>query len=201
VRTASLASRARRNPIGRWHWIGVGAAGILLIGAIAARGWAQPFADDGEALRWKIALGCAILVVGLTFVIQPLAIRSALQEAEPLDARGSPQLVRMYDDYRQTRIRGLFWLLGVALPLLMAGCMAIAVWWPASGAMLGWMGGVGGSVLGLGGAWFGVVMSLRRVRINEVKMTLDAQGAGDSAPPSGAPAAGRTPRTMSPDRP
>lgn len=198
VRTASLVSRAHRNPVTRWHWACVGIVGLGLVAAIAARGWLEPFADDAEKVRWMTYLGCAVLAIGLSFIIQPIAIRSALQEPEPLDAHGSRQLVRMYDEYREARIRGLFWLLGAALPIFLAGCMAIATWWPSNGGVVGWVGGLGGSLLGIGGAWFGVAMSLRRVRITEFKMTLDQRGAQEAQRGTSSPVGAQTPRTMSP---
>jgi len=173
VRTASLVNRSRRSPVQRAHWIGAGAVQLALLAALLLRGL-QPFADDVDHSRWLVAslsYGFCLLV---TQIAQPFAVRAALHEAEPLDAAGSPELAALYDAFRRTKILGLFWLTGVAVPVSLGGTLVLAAWvdWFSGAAVVG---ALVGTTLGLAGAWFGVSMSIRRGRIAEVRSRLDAR--------------------------
>ncbi|HMN95005.1 MAG TPA: hypothetical protein PKC43_00290 [Phycisphaerales bacterium] len=172
TRTASLVNRSRENPIGIGHWIAVVALGALLLGTILARGWARPFDGPSEQLRWMIISIVYALTLLVALGFQPVAIRQALREPEPLDASGSEELRRMYDAARTSRIRTMFWLVGAALPLLLGALLALSVWLDRPWA-IGVVGAVGGTLLGLLGAWFGVRASLRRVRIAETRARLE----------------------------
>lgn len=70
----------------------------------------------------------------------------------------------------------MFWLLSVAAPLFMSSLYALIAWLPANGATLGVIGGVGGSLVGLVGAVFGTTMSVKRMRIIELRDKLERLG-------------------------
>jgi hypothetical protein len=59
----------------------------------------------------------------------------------------------------------MFWLNGVAAPLLLGGIFALVVWFPGIGALWGIVGGLGGSALGIVGAVYGFMMTAERARI------------------------------------
>lgn len=173
-RTASLVPRARRSPIGARHWaILVAVTGAILLGLLA-RGWVAPFADDAERMRWLIMTIVYGVSLAIVFLVQPFALRAALNEPEPMDAAGSPELAQMYEAFRTTKIRGLFWLVGAALPVMMGVWLLLAVWTDHTHLAAG-AGAAAGVGLGLLGAWFGVSMSVRRVRIAEAKARLDRE--------------------------
>jgi len=175
VRRASVVSRQRKSPIRAIHWVIVGVVVAALLATIAARGWAKPFSDDAAQFRWLVVTLGYAFVLATVFAIQPYVLRMALAEPEPLDAEGSPELQRMYEAFRNTKIRGLFWLLSGAIPVLLGAVLVLTTWGDHRfmGALIGGFGGAG---LGICGAWFGVAMTVRRIRIAEVKARLDAQG-------------------------
>ena len=77
---------------------------------------------------------------------------------------------------RRRRVLGMIWLMGVAAPLFMSSLYALITWFPADGATLGIIGGVGGSLLGLVGAVFGMTMSAERMKIAKVRARLERSG-------------------------
>jgi hypothetical protein len=174
VRTASLVSRRRKSPLGRGHFTLLVGVYVAILAVLAVRGIAEPFADDDDRRRWFGFTSAFALLALLEFATLPLALRMALAEPEPLDAEGSAELTSLYDAYRDAKIRGLFWLLGVGLPLVLGAPLVIATWTNA-GEVAGILGGVGGSLVGIAGAWFGIAMSIRRVRIAEVKTQLETK--------------------------
>ncbi|MFT7463172.1 MAG: hypothetical protein ACI9EF_001516 [Pseudohongiellaceae bacterium] len=88
--------------------------------------------------------------------------RAVRSEAEPRDAGGSAELARAYANHRRFRAWG-FYGLGLAGSVGMAVAFAMAVLAPESNAMVG---GIGGSVLGLGGAGFGAMAAFRGAKVN-----------------------------------
>lgn len=171
-RTASLVPRERRSPITTRHWVILVAVTGAIFAAILARGWAAPFADEAGRWRWLVMTIVYGFTLAAAFIVQPFAFRAALNEPEPLDAAGSPELVQMYDAFRTTKLRGLFWMVGFALPVLMGAWLLLAVWVENS-RLIATIGASTGVLLGLVGAWFGAAMSVRRVRIAEAKARLE----------------------------
>lgn len=181
VRAARLDNRARTSPVGRSHWLALGLIGGAFLAAILARGLVGPFESDSDRSRWLVFAGSYLLVIVMVAAVLPVSLRMLLSEPEPMDAGGSPELARMYDAHRTAKIRGLFYLLGVGMIVLFGVCMSLAAWLPF-GEIAGWIGGLGGSALGIAGAWFGVVMAIHRMRITQFKATL--QGPQHPAGPS-----------------
>ncbi len=177
LRTASLIPRGKDHPIRRGSWLFVAAVLIGLLGAIAARGL-RPFGEDlvGQAQRsrWLMSLVLFVPIMAMTFAVVPWALRRALVEPEPLDSGGSQELMAMYRAQRMRQVRGMFWLLGCALPAFLGALITASVWLPSFGSEWGLMGGLGGAGIGVAGAAFGCWMSYQRVRIAEVKAKLDA---------------------------
>lgn len=180
-RTASLVNRQRKNPIRWWHWglsFTVGAAllvATLIAGQYIDRSTWLP--QKGFLWFWGM-IGYALLLI-LTFVIMQFAIRASLNEPEPLDSQGNPQLQRLYDDARSSRILGLFWLLGFLQPLFLGICLLL---WTSieSPYLTAILGATGGTLIGLAGSWMGVNATLQRLKITRLKMDLDA-GANSTA--------------------
>jgi hypothetical protein len=91
-----------------------------------------------------------------------------------MDAAGSPELAELYAAQRRKRVLGLFWGIGVALPLLIGSFCVGQTWFPNDGSMWGLIGGIGGSILGICGTIFGTWMTVERARIAELAAQLDA---------------------------
>ena len=182
VRTASLVNRERLSPVTRWMWAVAALASVAGVAAIAARGL-MPFplgsvgsSDEAAATvqrtQWWIFLGISLMVpLGLLWL--PRVLRSMLREPEPMDAAGSRDLAELYAAQRRRRVLGMFWLNGVAGPLVIGGSFALVTWFPNSGAILGIIGGVGGTALGIAGAVFGFMMAAERARIAEARARLE----------------------------
>ena len=180
VRTASLANRARQNPVKGWMWGVAVFAGLAGLGAIGARGF-LPFPTDGaaddaaggaERARWFIFLVVALCCPS-QLVWLPGVLRTMLMEAEPMDAAGSQELADLYARQRRRRVLGMFWLMGVAMPLALGGIFALIVWFPNLGGLWGLVGGLGGLLLGGIGAAFGFMMTAERAKIAEARARLD----------------------------
>lgn len=172
TRVASLVNRVRRSPIGRGHWVLFWVLGVGGVAAVASRWFGGEFATDAARTGWTWQLGThAVLFAALALTL-PAGLRRLLQEPEPLDASADPELQRLYDDLRTTRVRSMFWILGIAMPAMFATMFAIVAWTGAH-EIGGWIGALGGTAVGLGGATFGVLAGLRRLRIAELKQRLD----------------------------
>lgn len=179
VRTASLKPRNRENPIRTWHWVLMAVASLVPLIVLASRG-AFSFGPDGPAastarFRWALVTGVYGFCSLITLPIVPISVRKSLVEPEPLDPSGSPELEAMYRSERRKRILSLFWLLGVAQPLMIGTIMNATVWGtPASGRTLGMIGAIGGTTIGLAGGVIGTIATIRRVRIAEERARLEA---------------------------
>jgi len=182
TRTASLVNRERQSPVTRGMWMLAIAASLAGPIAIGARGFwlfpmptgeaARPFMESTDHLVWSLFLVLSSLAL-LELLWLPRILRSMLVEPEPMDAAGSTELAELYARQRRRRVLGMFWLLGVAAPLFMSSLYALVSWLPANGATLGITGGVGGSLLGIVGAIFGMTMSAERMKIAEVRARLE----------------------------
>lgn len=153
TRSASLRPRTLSRPIRRAHWL----AGWTI--------WAASAVAVGVALGSGrgAALAAVLIPLGvLPVALGPLAVRMALREPEPLDSGGSEELAGSYARHREAKAWGLFWLL-TALTAL-GSLLPAAVAWRLP---LGLAFAVGGSLVGLFGAAFGVHMGLQRMRIRE----------------------------------
>ncbi len=175
IRVASIVSRARKHPIPRSMWAMCATLWLAGLAAIGSRWFGEPFADDAArtAFLWQFAIQLGL--VALNAIVLPFCLRRMLVEPEPLDAHGSPELQRMYDELRTSRIKSLFWMLGIAMPAMFASGFAAAAW-TGTRELGGWIGAIGGSAIGLSGAAIGALSGLRRMRIAEFKQRLDAHG-------------------------
>ena len=192
VRTASLVNRERTSPVTRAMWAVPITLFIVILAAIAARGL-LPFGGDllvsgsasereaarvayaeVERSRWLVSLIVFGSVYGFLLAILPRGLRRTLSEPEPMDAAGSPELAELYAAQRRKRVLGLFWGIGVALPLLIGSFSVVRTWFPNDGSMWGLIGGIGGSILGICGAIFGTWMTVERARIAELAAQFDA---------------------------
>jgi hypothetical protein len=182
VRTASLVNRERLSPVTRWMWAVALLASVAGVAAIAARGL-MPFplesvgsgdeaAATAQRTQWWIFLGLSLMgPLGLLWL--PRVLRAMLREPEPMDAASSRDLAELYAAQRRRRVLGMFWLNGVAGPLVLGGIFALVTWFPNSGAIWGIIGGVGGTALGITGAVFGFMMTAERAKIAEARARLE----------------------------
>ncbi len=190
VRTASLVNRERLSPVTRWMWAVALLASVAGVAAIAARGL-MPFplesvgsgdeaAATAQRTQWWIFLGLSLMgPLGLLWLLRVL--RAMLREPEPMDAAGSRDLAELYAAQRRRRVLGMFWLNGVAGPLVFGGFFELVTWFPNSGAIWGIIGGVGGTALGIAGAVFAFMMTAERAKIAEARARLEQSRAASAA--------------------
>jgi hypothetical protein len=181
LRSASLANRAREMPIRRWEWVlGISLSFACIVG-IAMRGL-YPFANP-EAIepgqvsfyQWALGLSTYAVCIASQWFFVPYSLKLSYLEPEPLDSTGSSELQEMYRQHRRQKIRLLYWMTGVLLPAFLGTMLAWMVWWPEHFQIVGVVGAVGGSVLGIAGGIIGTLMSAQRMRIAEFKSRLDAK--------------------------
>ena len=94
-----------------------------------------------------------------------------------MDAAGSAELAQLYAAQRRKRVLGLFWGIGVVLPLCIGSFSVLQAWFPQNGSTWGLISGIGGSILGICGAIFGTWMTVERAKISEGRARLDASDA------------------------
>ncbi len=179
VRTASLKPRHRENPVRTWHWVLMAIVSLVPLILLASRGAfsfgpAGP-AAEGARFRWVLMTGIYGFCTLVTLPIVPISVRKSLVEPEPLDPDGSPELEAMYSSERRKRILSLYWLLGIAQPLMLGALFNGMVWgFTASGRTLGIIGAIGGTTIGIAGGVIGTIATIRRVRIAEERARLEA---------------------------
>jgi hypothetical protein len=195
VRTASLVNRERTSPVTRAMWAVPITLFVVILAAIAARGLLPfgvgPYPGDSavdpeaarvayaeaERSRWMLSLVVFGSVFAFLLAILPRSLRRTLSEPEPMDAAGSPELAELYAAQRRKRVLGLFWGVGVVLPLCIGVFSVLQTWFPQNGSTWGLISGIGGSILGICGAIFGTWMTVERAKISEVRARLDASDA------------------------
>ena len=160
-RSARLTPRQVVSPVSDASWQFLwGIMGFAVVAVAAAAVWRN---DGDTALSFP---GAALLLV-LTLVplmLARAAVRLALSEPEPMDARDSQALSDLYAVHRVTKVWGLYWILLGLVTLL--SCAAVSgVWAASTAATLGAVVGIGGSAVGTGGAVFGIYMTKQRARI------------------------------------
>ncbi|MFQ5749741.1 MAG: hypothetical protein ACE5H3_09825, partial [Planctomycetota bacterium] len=177
LRSASLQTRNSGNVIPLGAWIA---------------GWSV-FALASGLLAGLVYLGKVTPLSLLTLTFWPgsgvAGARASAREPEPLDSRGSPAMLATYAKARAFRAWGFYWL-GLSLLLLSALPFFILglVEPETTGEFLAWLGSGLGLLAGIGGAVFGILGDLHRVRTRRLLHELEA-GCGlreeESAPAEG----------------
>ena len=175
TRTATLVNRVRGNPVRRERWL-VGWA-IWLAGLLAILGRVVVPAADGAswwgvalpaeaALRtsWLVACGAQTVLGPVALLVGLWAVSRSLQEPEPMDSAGSPELAAAYTRHRTMRAWGFYYCTLIMVAVLGAGQAAIA--WAPNSEALGLIGALVGSAVGVAGASFGVYAGVQRLRIH-----------------------------------
>jgi hypothetical protein len=151
TRSASLVPRHLADPISARAW---------------GFGWAL-FGVCALVTSWSISAGApAVLVLGLGWWVG-MAVFGAKQnllEAEPRNESGSDAVDESYRSLRAFRSWSFYWL-GLVGTVAFTFTATMVLLWPATSGMIG---AILGTSLGGAGAIFGVMASLRRVRINEL---------------------------------
>jgi hypothetical protein len=124
--------------------------------------------------QWALALSIYTICVGSQWFFVPYSLKLSHLEPEPLDSTGSRELQEMYRQHRRQKIRLLFWMTAVLVPVFLGAMVAWMVWWPEYFQWVGIVGAIGGSLLGIAGGIMGMLMSAQRMRIAEFKSQLDA---------------------------
>lgn len=213
TRSASLTNRERQSPVTRSMWAIAIFVFVLALGIIAARGLfpfatgethvaaatsndvvaaAQGSADSSEpgiAARAERSRWLWMLVVyGGVFLLLllslPMSLRRTLTEPEPMDSMGSNELAVLYATQRRRRVLGLFWGSGVLLPAVLGLILALITWFPNNQSLWGLIGGIGGMLLGIGGATFAIWMTSERAKIVEMRGRLQHSAMSRDGQPS-----------------
>ena len=175
IRSASLVNRPATNPVPRSAWIPPGVIWLIAVALVVAA--LNDESAKGDTTAW-LAFGLLVTVVPMTTLfLGPWAVRMSLQEPEPLDPSGHPQLLDAYERLRRVKAWG-FYGLTVAMLLLFCILLPLMAWHGAQGATIGIFGGVSGSLVGIGGATFGVMMSARRQAVRRLLEDLQQENGG-----------------------
>jgi len=150
-RSAALAPRHLHHPVPRAAWVA---------------GWIV-FALCAGASLWAVLAGAhAAILLGLAWWVfmAGFGARRTVLEAEPLDREGTPELARQYAALRAFKA-WCFYALGLAGTVCFS---AVALLTVAHPPLAGWAGAALGTTLGLFGAVFGTLASVRRARANRL---------------------------------
>lgn len=154
VRSASLKPRDIQGPIPKAAW-------VALVLYVMGGGIAIAYHAHSNVLPWGIWSG-ALLWLGLT----PWCCKAMLNEPEPLDSQGSPELEAAYRDSRNFRAWGFFAAGVAAVTLFQLAALMIALGLTHQAA---WVGGIGGTLVGIGGGVFGTMADLRRAKVANLR--------------------------------
>ncbi|MFM7516480.1 MAG: hypothetical protein ACKO3V_06030 [Pirellula sp.] len=185
VRTASLVSRQHRSPLKRWHWviaIGVYLVPLIAIGArglfpfeMPSTGLAQSSPANPLWISWITLLVTYAGIGGLTLLMAPRMIRMSVVEPEPMVTQGAEELARAYQERREWTIKSLFWLIVVLIPACLGTIYSLMIWLPNQGPLIGVLGGIVGVCGGIVGSAVGTMGSIKRYRVQKLKMELESQ--------------------------
>lgn len=176
-RTASLVNRQCKNPVQTWHWgLSLCLCMALLVGTfLIGQNVDKSLWTPQQQFIWFWGMIGYSGLLGLTYIVLRYAIRASLSEPEPLNAQGSLELQRLYDEARSSRILGLFWLVGFLQPVFFGTCLLLSSWFHAHN-MTAILGAFGGTLLGIAGSCMGVTATLQRLKIARLKRELEAGG-------------------------
>ncbi len=173
-RVASLRDRPRSSYLSPVWWVlPIGVFTITLAEIVRAVVTGPTLPSSGATLHLVLEpLGAVGILIGYGW----WAHHSAGTPQDLSQADDPAALEAAYDDFRRFIVRGVFALMTAMVLLLMGSAVAVAHA-PASGfsgATLGMLGGVGGTVVGLAGAAFGTLADVKRLRIRKLKGTAPA---------------------------
>lgn len=176
VRSASVAVRSQRPMAPAWAiwsmW-GLWMAGCILVIVLVDFSVLMSSAPELHSRRlmgWTAlsTVACLVFLPAMTTLLLPAINR----EPAPLDPAASTELQSLYELRRRQRawiFIALTWSM-VAVFTALSGGMALVSRgvWPEAEAntVLGWAGGIAGSIIGISGAIFGVLSNMQAARIN-----------------------------------
>ncbi len=154
-RSASLTPRTAAPIVPRLAWFALGAVWLTAT-LVCLRHWPH---ESHAVLAVSLSLGCGLFAL----VVTGTAAKRTLCEPEPLDSNGSKELREAYGALRRVRSWGFYGLGASLLLLSVAIAVLTALGMPQA---ISWGGAIGGSLIGIGGATFGVVAANRRMQIH-----------------------------------
>ncbi|MEZ6019062.1 MAG: hypothetical protein R3F17_02885 [Planctomycetota bacterium] len=149
-------------------WL-IGAGGLAL--GIYASLPAQGLNETQKVIVWLVVM-LSWLQVGTL----PMIRAGLLNEAEPLDPAGSPELLEGYARLRRMKAMGMF-ALGLILQCMMLAIAIPVTFQPEGMATLGAALGSGGAILGVLGGAFGTYAGLQRAKVHKLYLRLCAEQA------------------------
>ncbi len=157
LRAASLTSRRTASPLPSWAWP------LLWLPWVATLAYLTVvWSDAPERERLVAVLILACQIPGL--VVAMFTPRLVLREPEPLTPEGGKDLTPLYRRYRRRRLVGFFVLCAV-MSLAFSGMAFALLRASFAEETLGLLGALGGSLIGLAGAGFGVWNGMERLKI------------------------------------
>ena len=185
VRSASLVNRQHRSPLKRWHWVIAIGVYLLPLIAIGARGlfpFEMPSTGVAETsganplwTSWITMLLTYAGIGGSMLLMAPRMIRMSLVEPEPMVAQGAEELARAYQERREWTTKSLFWLIVVLMPACLGTIYSLMIWLPNQGPMVGLLGAIVGVCGGIVGSAVGIIGSIKRYRVQQLKMELESK--------------------------
>jgi hypothetical protein len=174
TRSASLVNRRETLRVPRIYNILL--LGLTLVAGIIISLRLQDFMNQQEWIRWGASLGIVSLNLFLIGVCN-YSISRISSEPEPMDSQNSEELREAYARFRRQKMIGLLTLGGIQNIVMIAFALIMTYGNMTAelNSMIGWTGGIFGTLIGIGGAVFGTMASFQRARINRLYQQLQNQ--------------------------
>ncbi|MFT4649132.1 MAG: hypothetical protein ACI9X4_002367 [Glaciecola sp.] len=171
VRSASLTPR--QPPAALHSTSAVWTLGLWLVGlAIFVYGWKTHGIPAGKSASQHLILCGIPLVAALSVALMiPLGHRTMFLAPEPLHAGRSPELAQAYRNKHTCQSRMILVSILFVITLILLFPLALAFHVQITGSQWGLVGGIFGSVVGVGGGAVGTLLSVHRLKIHRIEQT------------------------------
>ena len=166
IRTAKLSSRLVTSPIPLIAWVIVWLLPVVSVFFILID--IDDYTDMTNLMP-LFMLGGAFFWAG----IGSYGTRWFLTEAEPMDRYNSAELTAAYEKLRKVKLWGWFAVVAAATSIFCI--VALTTTYKVGLTTIVWIGGGGGSAVGIFGGIFGTYCTVLRGRVNELRIKLDRQ--------------------------
>ena len=96
-------------------------------------------------------------------------------EPGPMGEQGDEKWARAYQGGREWTAKSLFWLIVVLMPACLGTIYSLMIWLPNQGPMVGLLGAIVGVCGGIVGSAVGIIGSIKRYRVQQLKMELESK--------------------------